>query len=152
MLWETFFNVAIMKVRFFVYEFWPLKLMTDLNPRPVSWPGTVWSRGLCATASHQYFFPSSWPRKSWSLGEERTETSVSDVAGSAGAEAAFSLGFSAELRFNRRILHRVKGSTSLPKCDNVPLPMLDARWFLTSVDHVPKGVWCLIHLLVGLQH
>ena len=30
--------------------------------------------------------------------------------------------------------------------------MLDARWFLTSVEHVPKSVWCLIHLLVGLQH
>ena len=55
-------------------------------------------------------------------------------------------------RFNGRIQHRVKGSTSLPKCDNVLLAMLDARWFLTRVEHVPKGVWCLIYLLVGLQH
>ena len=40
-----------MKVRFFVYEVRPLKLMTDLNPRPVSWPGTNWSRSLCGRPS-----------------------------------------------------------------------------------------------------
>ena len=146
MIWETSFNVAIMKVCLFVYEFTPLKLMTDLKPRPVSWSGTDWSRSLCAHPS-LVLSPLSWVRSTWGSGRTGRDT---------GGQAAWSLEEWADFclwccwlcwcwdclftgpsiwarrhsRFNVQIQHRVKGRTSLPKCDNVLLAMLDARWFL----------------------
>ena len=96
-----------MKVRFFVYEFGPLELMTDLNPHWPYWKGYWWSgRELHLGSSPcladkgvfsrrlptNFFFPPAGPESHDLLENERTETSVSDVAGSAGAEAAFSSG------------------------------------------------------------
>ena len=124
---------------------------SNVCPLPVSL-----TKAFLATASHQLFLPSSWPRKSWSLGEWTDWDFCLWYCWLCWCWGCLLTGLSSwarcHSRFNGRIQHRVKGSTSLPKCDNVLLSMLDARWFLISVEHVPKGVWRLIHPLVGLQH
>ena len=65
---------------------------SNLCPLPV--PVSL-TKAFFATASHQLFLPSSWPESHDLLENERT--TVSDVAGSACAETAFSLDLLAEL-------------------------------------------------------
>ena len=65
---------------------------SNLCPLPVSL-----TKAFLETASNQIFFLPAGPESHDLLESERTETSVFDVVGSAGAEAAFSLGLLAEL-------------------------------------------------------